>query len=66
MKVLGSLSVPRSPINLGDSRARAYCTCSKCIRGAVWTFYISSIFSYFCLGPIQSEILSPTNQYDIA
>ena len=31
--VLGKLSVPGRPTNLGYSRARAYCTCSRCGRG---------------------------------
>ena len=30
MKVLGKLSVPGRPTNLDDSRARAYCACSRC------------------------------------
>ena len=28
--VLGKLSVPRHPTNLDNSRARAYCACSRC------------------------------------
>ena len=28
--VLGKLSVPRRPTNLDNSRARAYCACSRC------------------------------------
>ena len=29
-KVLGKLSVPGRPTSLDDSRARAYCSCSRC------------------------------------
>ena len=29
-KVLGKLSVPGRPTNLDNSRARAYCACSRC------------------------------------
>ena len=29
-KVLGKLSVPGCPTSLDDSRARAYCSCSRC------------------------------------
>ena len=29
-KVLGKLSVPGRPTSLDDSRARAYCACSRC------------------------------------
>ena len=28
--LLGKLSVPRRPTNLENSRARAYCACSRC------------------------------------
>ena len=31
--VLGKLSVPRRPTNLDNSRARAYCDCSRCEWG---------------------------------
>ena len=31
--VLGKLSVPRHPTNLDNSRARAYCACSRCRLG---------------------------------
>ena len=30
-----------------DSRASAYCACSKCGWGVVWTFLLSSILSLF-------------------
>ena len=46
-KVLGKLSVPGRPTSLNDSRARAYCTCSRCGWGFVWTFFLSSIFFSF-------------------
>ena len=48
-KVPGKLSVPGRPTSLDDGRARAYCACSRCGWGFVWTFFLSSIFSLFCL-----------------
>ena len=48
-KVLGKLPVPGRPTSLDDSRARAYCACSRCGWGFVWTFFLSSIFSLFFL-----------------
>ena len=30
--MLGKLPVPGRPINLDDSRAKAYCACSRCGR----------------------------------
>ena len=33
--VLGKLSMPRSPINLDNSKARAYCACSRWVRVGV-------------------------------
>ena len=54
--VLGKLPVPGRPTNLDYSRARAYCACSGCGWGFVWTFFLSSIISLFFLplgdGPI--------------
>ena len=47
--VLGKLSVPRRSTNLDNSRASAYCACSRCRWGVVWTFLSSSIFSPFFL-----------------
>ena len=47
--MLGKLSVPGRPTSLDDSRARAYCACSRCGCGVVWTFFPSSIFSLFYL-----------------
>ena len=44
--MLGKLSVPGRPTNLDDSRARAYCACSRVRVGAVWTFFLSSIFLF--------------------
>ena len=37
--VLGKLPVPGRPINLDDSRARAYCACSRCGWGLLGQFY---------------------------
>ena len=74
-KVLGKPSVPGRPTGLVDSRARAYCACSRCGWGFVWTFLFSSIFSFlspslwetaryrlkYCLkGPLNPK--QPTNQ----
>ena len=38
-KVLGKLPVPERPTNLYDSRAKAYCTCSRCGWGLFGHFY---------------------------
>ena len=46
--VLGKLSVPRRPTNLDDSRARAYCACSRCGWGCL-DILSSSFFSPFFL-----------------
>ena len=75
-KVLGKLSVPGRPTSLDDSRARAYCACSRCVWEFVWTFFLSSVFFSFlspslretaryrlryCLkGPLNPK--QPTNQ----
>ena len=74
-KVLGKLSVPGRPTSLDNSRARAYCACSRCGWGFVWTFflYLSFPFSFpslwetaryrlkYCLkGPLNPK--QPTNQ----
>ena len=48
-KVLSKLSVPGRPTSLDDSRARAYCACSKCVWGLFGHFFLSSIFSLFFL-----------------
>ena len=47
--VLGKLPVPGRPTNLDWGRARAYCTCSRCGWGVVWTFLLSSILSFLFL-----------------
>ena len=46
--VLGKLPVPGHPTNLDYSRARAYCTCSRCRWGLFRHFFsrLSFIFSY--------------------
>ena len=49
-KVLGKLSVPGRPTRLDDSRARAYCVCSRCGWGFVWTFF-SLIYLFSFLPP---------------
>ena len=36
--VLDKLPGPGRPTSLDKSRARAYCTCSRCGCGVVWTF----------------------------
>ena len=45
--VLGKLPVPGRPATLDESRARAYCTCSRCGWGLVGHFYshLSSFLS---------------------
>ena len=48
-KVLSKLSVPGRPTCLDDSRARAYCACSRCEWGLFGHFFLSSIFSLFFL-----------------
>ena len=61
--VLGKLSVPGRPTNLDNSRARAYCACSRCgwgLFGHFW-FCLSFLSSFFLSlkdGPIQTETLS--------
>ena len=47
--VLGKLLVPGRPTNLDDSRERAYCACSRCGFGLVWTFLLSTILSSFSI-----------------
>ena len=42
--VLGKLPVPGRPINLDDSRARAYCACSRCGWGLFGHFYLNYPF----------------------
>ena len=45
--VLGKYSEPKRPTNLDNSRARVYCTCSRCGWGLYGHFFLSSIFSLF-------------------
>ena len=74
-KVLGKLSVPGRPTSLDDSRARAYCSCSRCGWGLFGHFFphLSILFSSpslwetaryrlkYCLkGPLSPK--QPTNQ----
>ena len=47
--VLGKYSEPKRPTNLDNSRARVYCTCSRCGWGLFGHFSLSSIFSLFFL-----------------
>ena len=45
--VLGKLSVPERPTNLDNSRARAYCACSRCGLGLfVDIFSLVYLFSF--------------------
>ena len=46
--VLGKLSVPGCPINLGKSRARASCACSECGWALFGHFFsrLSFLFSF--------------------
>ena len=72
--MLGKLSVPGRPTSLDNSRARAYCTCSRCGWRLFGHFFshLSFLFSFplpLGDGPIETEILSqravkpqPTNQ----
>ena len=50
--VLGKLSVPGRPTNLDNSRARAYCACSRCGLGLFGFFFsrLSSLFSFSLSG----------------
>ena len=48
--VLGKYSEPKRPTNLDNSRARVYCTCSRCGWGLfAHFFFLSSIFSLLFL-----------------
>ena len=74
--MLGKLSVPGRPTNLADSRARAYCACSRCGWGfGLDIFALIYLFSFlspslwetaryrlkYCLkGPLYPR--QPTNQ----
>ena len=50
-KVLGKLPVPGRPTNLDDSRARAYCACSRCGWGLFGHFSHLSLLFSFSLSP---------------
>ena len=61
--VLGKLSMPGHPTNLDNSRARAFCACSKCGWKLFGHFisrlsFLSSASQSLRDGPIQIEILS--------
>ena len=43
---LGNLPVPGRPTNLDDSRARAYCACSRCGWGLFGYFFSCLSFLY--------------------
>ena len=71
--VLGKLPVPGRPTNLDDSRARAYCACSRCGWGLFGHFYSQLSFlspslwemaryrlKYCLKGPLNPK--QPTNQ----
>ena len=45
--VLGKLSMPGHPTNWDNSRAKAYCACSKSGRGFLDIFLLSVIFLFF-------------------
>ena len=47
--VLGKLPVPGRPTHFDMSRARAYCTCSRCGFGCLDIFFLSSVISLFFL-----------------
>ena len=74
-KMLGKLSVTGRPTSLNDSRARAYCACSRCGWGCLDVFSLIYLFSFlspslwetaryrlkYCLkGPLNPK--QPTNQ----
>ena len=48
---LGKLPVPRRPINLDKSRARAYCACSRCGWGLCGHFFSRLSFFFSFLSP---------------
>ena len=61
--MLGKLSVPGRPTSLDDSRARAYCACSRCGWWLFGHFFSHPSFFLFFLPlfgrcPLQTEILS--------
>ena len=62
--MLGKLPVPGRPTTMDYSRARAYCTCSRCGWGLFGHFFSHLSLLFFFLppslgdGPIYTEILS--------
>ena len=61
--MLGKLPVPGRPTNLDNSRAKAYCACSRCGWGMFGHFFSHLLLLYSLSlslgdGPIQTEILS--------
>ena len=54
--VLGKFPVPERPTNLGNSSARAYCACSRCGRGFVWTCFSRLSFVFFSLSGTRPDI----------
>ena len=52
-KVLGKLSVPGRPSSLDNSRARAYCACSRCGLGLFGYFF--SRLSFLFLLPLSGR-----------
>ena len=55
--VLGKLPVPGRPTSLEKSRARAFCTCSRCGWGCL------DIFTLIYLSPFLSPSLWETTRY---
>ena len=53
--VLGKLPVPGRPANLDNSRARAYCACSRCGWELFGDFYSRLSFLFF-LSPFHWEM----------
>ena len=53
---LGKLSVPGCPTNLDNSRARAYCACSRCEWSLFGHFSLVYLFPFFSLYGRQADI----------
>ena len=47
--MLGKLLVPGRPTNLENSRARAYCACSRCGWGCLDIFSLLYVFLFLSL-----------------
>ena len=47
VKMLGKLPVPGRPTSLDDSRARAYCVCSRCGWGLFGHIFSNLSFLFF-------------------